>query len=124
MCVTSQLTSLSLQVITMFAYYVMPITEVLYLISECYCRKESREVSCTKENLASPFYCCENICGHPLDCGNHFCEEQCHQGDCKPCDLKPDVVKCCPCGKTLLSDIKIEVSLSSLALVILLGFNS
>ena len=28
---------------------------------------------------------CDLVCGKPLSCGNHFCEERDHKGACPPC---------------------------------------
>lgn len=28
---------------------------------------------------------CDLVCGRPLGCGNHFCEERDHRGACRPC---------------------------------------
>ena len=47
------------------------------------------------------YHLCFKICGKPLACGKHNCENYCHKGNCKPCayivhegELK------CTCGKT------------------------
>lgn len=32
-----------------------------------------------------------------------MCEETCHENECKPCQLTPDIVTHCPCGQTTLS---------------------
>ena len=47
------------------------------------------------------YHLCFKICGKPLACGKHTCENYCHKGNCKPCayivhegELK------CTCGKT------------------------
>ncbi|MEQ2316965.1 hypothetical protein AMECASPLE_037915 [Ameca splendens] len=38
------------------------------------------------------------VCGALLSCGNHTCEEVCHDGGCPPCPRS--VSRSCPCGKT------------------------
>uniref|UniRef100_A0A669AZ31 Nuclear transcription factor, X-box binding-like 1 n=1 Tax=Oreochromis niloticus TaxID=8128 RepID=A0A669AZ31_ORENI len=38
------------------------------------------------------------VCGAPLSCGNHTCEEVCCDGDCPPCPRS--ISRTCPCGKT------------------------
>lgn len=40
-----------------------------------------------------------------LDCGNHFCQDICHDYKCTPCNLRPDVVTFCPCGKRKVDDL-------------------
>ena len=31
------------------------------------------------------WHVCDLVCGKPLSCGNHFCEERDHRGACPPC---------------------------------------
>lgn len=69
----------------------------------CYCKKQTREVDCIEENQGVLEFCCNDVCGHKLACGNHTCEEICHENECKPCQLTPDIVTQCPCGQTELS---------------------
>ena len=40
-----------------------------------------------------------------LDCGNHQCEEICHADNCRGCELQPDVVVFCPCGKMRTAEL-------------------
>uniref|UniRef100_A0A3P8P1K2 RING-type domain-containing protein n=1 Tax=Astatotilapia calliptera TaxID=8154 RepID=A0A3P8P1K2_ASTCA len=42
--------------------------------------------------------CLSQVCGAPLSCGNHTCEEVCCDGDCPPCPRS--ISRTCPCGKT------------------------
>ncbi|KAK3932809.1 Protein shuttle craft [Frankliniella fusca] len=69
----------------------------------CFCKKESREVDCLAENQGILQFSCNGICEHDLACGNHKCNDKCHEGNCKPCQLTPAVITHCPCGKTELS---------------------
>lgn len=48
----------------------------------CHCGKESKEVRCSVE-VGS----CGQICGKPLNCGEHTCAKACHSGTCSPCDM-------------------------------------
>lgn len=66
----------------------------------CYCASENRTVPCTKENKESLTYSCGRVCNKQLKCGNHNCKMLCHAGDCDDCELLPENVKTCPCGKT------------------------
>eukprot|EP01060_Flectonema_neradi_P035543 TRINITY_DN6575_c0_g1_i1.p1 TRINITY_DN6575_c0_g1~~TRINITY_DN6575_c0_g1_i1.p1 ORF type:complete len:648 (+),score=72.07 TRINITY_DN6575_c0_g1_i1:49-1992(+) len=50
-------------------------------------------------------YSCGEICGKKLGCGNHTCKLPCHFGDCGECDLLPEKVTHCGCGKTDLTKI-------------------
>ncbi|KAM7272032.1 hypothetical protein ACFE04_031246 [Oxalis oulophora] len=77
---------------------------------------EKRVVCSTKKSFA-----CENLCGNPLSCGNHYCTHRCHavkNGTCEECKLRcqkerttlpcphPCPLKChpgdCPPCKTLI----------------------
>ncbi|XP_060086083.1 transcriptional repressor NF-X1-like [Ylistrum balloti] len=75
------------------------------IVQECYKAHTSREVICgTKESFQSAFSC-NAPCGKTLECGNHTCEEVCHEGPCDPCSLSPLAVITCPCGSSLLADL-------------------
>jgi len=65
--------------------------------TKCYCGKQEKEVICGHENFA-----CEGICGKTLNCGEHKCTKMCHSGKCEDCELVPEKVKNCPCGKMAL----------------------
>ena len=47
------------------------------------------------------YHLCFIICGKPLLCGKHTCENYCHKGNCKPCTyiIHEGILKC-TCGKT------------------------
>ncbi|KAJ8978423.1 hypothetical protein NQ317_019661 [Molorchus minor] len=72
------------------------------IIQECYCNKQGRKVICSAEISGCLRYCCEDICEKILSCGNHKCQEKCHDGPCDPCARDVSVVHSCPCGKTPL----------------------
>ncbi|CAH1179658.1 unnamed protein product [Phaedon cochleariae] len=62
-------------------------------IHKCVCKSQQKLRDC-----ASPVWHCDKICKKPLECGNHRCEEVCHDGVCDMCSLtKP---RTCPCGKS------------------------
>ena len=46
---------------------------------------------------------CTRVCGRPLKCGTHFCQELCHKGPCNSCReaLFDDIS--CHCGRTILT---------------------
>uniref|UniRef100_A0A8C5DGY7 NF-X1-type zinc finger protein NFXL1-like n=1 Tax=Gouania willdenowi TaxID=441366 RepID=A0A8C5DGY7_GOUWI len=62
-------------------------------VQSCECGRERAERPC-----ADPHWKCQQVCGAPLSCGNHTCEEVCHGGVCPPCPRS--VSRTCPCGKT------------------------
>ncbi|KAK7097179.1 hypothetical protein V1264_004194 [Littorina saxatilis] len=41
---------------------------------------------------------CGKVCGKPLSCGQHTCEDKCHTGECQPCPKTS--VQRCSCGKS------------------------
>ncbi|XP_033118413.1 NF-X1-type zinc finger protein NFXL1-like [Anneissia japonica] len=67
------------------------------------CPKMSQR-SCLCGRLATLRSCeslvwqCNCVCGKVLSCGNHTCEEVCHEGKCKGCPRAEN--RSCPCGKT------------------------
>lgn len=69
----------------------------------CFCKKQRREVDCIPENQGVLEFSCNGICEQFLACGNHKCDDVCHEGECKPCQFTPDLITHCPCGKTELS---------------------
>jgi len=66
-------------------------------IINCHCGKVEREVDCGVNSVS-----CHSICGKLKNCGNHHCQKTCHSGACSPCELIPERVKLCPCGKASL----------------------
>ncbi|GFR97491.1 NF-X1-type zinc finger protein NFXL1 [Elysia marginata] len=65
-------------------------------LRKCPCGKAEYQLPCTEDILT-----CGDTCGKALSCGEHFCAQRCHTGDCgQCCDGN------CPgceqiCGKTL-----------------------
>ena len=53
-------------------------------------------------------FTCEAKCEKKLECGNHTCDEQCHEGPCKPCKLMPSKLTHCPCGKVSMRELIIK----------------
>ncbi|TRM63424.1 hypothetical protein BD626DRAFT_494323 [Schizophyllum amplum] len=45
---------------------------------------------------------CDLVCGKPLTCGNHRCEERDHRGPCPPCLRSSFEEMICFCGRTVL----------------------
>lgn len=66
---------------------------------ECHCGRTQKEVPCTAENLEEMKFACENACEKELNCKNHKCQRQCHADECHDCELTPDRIRSCPCGK-------------------------
>ena len=68
----------------------------------CYCGKQTMTYRCA--NLApsragvSPSLSCGQPCGKRLACGNHGCQDPCHDGPCAPCQVR--VLSKCYCGQT------------------------
>ncbi|XP_033761970.1 transcriptional repressor NF-X1-like [Pecten maximus] len=84
------------------------------IVQECYKGHTSREVICgTKASFQSSFSC-NSPCQKTLECGNHTCEEICHEGPCSPCSLSPSAVITCPCGATPLTDLSSTPRISCL----------
>ncbi|XP_071087920.1 NF-X1-type zinc finger protein NFXL1-like [Haliotis cracherodii] len=62
-------------------------------VQSCLCGKKSSTRPC-----ASPQWKCDQPCGKALRCGNHRCEDICHQGACGDCPRSGK--RRCPCEKT------------------------
>ena len=61
----------------------------------CYCGTEERDISCSEASGTT--YSCNRVCGKPLNCGHHYCEQVCHEGECPSCPTQPP--RTCHCGK-------------------------
>ncbi|KAI8843471.1 hypothetical protein BJ741DRAFT_528451, partial [Chytriomyces cf. hyalinus JEL632] len=79
--------------------------------STCFCRCTQEDKLCgsgiwSNENgeMIQKFACI-STCNKQLSCGNHFCTETCHPGECAPCKQLPSAVKTCPCGSQSLSSM-------------------
>eukprot|EP01080_Neovahlkampfia_damariscottae_P008764 gene8764-712_t len=60
----------------------------------CFCGKNNFIIRCS-EKIDSKS--CGKICGKKLNCGKHFCQSVCHEGDCETCQIKFE--QTCYCGK-------------------------
>lgn len=78
---------------------------IAFVWTVCYCFKSKREVACTENTHNVKKFECGEICEMPINCGIHQCQDLCHPGQCKPCELAVDLVKTCHCGKTELEKI-------------------
>ncbi|KAN0060919.1 FKBP12-associated protein [Thecaphora frezii] len=71
----------------------------------CFCGSHDIPMRCSQTSSRAPSLSavaekgvsCGNVCGKPLDCGVHSCQEVCHSGQCQPCSVKLDAT--CYCGK-------------------------
>ena len=77
----------------------------------CFCGRGKRTHPCantpTSDLSSSPngSFSCEEPCHRPLTCGNHLCESPCHPGACKTCELSPELVLTCYCGRERLAEL-------------------
>lgn len=62
----------------------------------CFCGKKSTSRRCVDTNYETGWSCGE-VCGDPLPCGEHTCQEPCHEGLCGVCEVPMDCR--CYCGK-------------------------
>ncbi|XP_017485677.1 PREDICTED: protein shuttle craft-like [Rhagoletis zephyria] len=70
---------------------------------ECFCGKETKEeIACSSQSAQ---FSCNQKCSKRLGCGFHQCQDDCHPGSCGPCPFNPAIVKNCPCGNTLVSEL-------------------
>ncbi|XP_019056248.1 PREDICTED: NF-X1-type zinc finger protein NFXL1-like [Tarenaya hassleriana] len=82
----------------------------LLVNANCFCKKKSDVVICGDMNIKGEvkveygLFSCSSTCGRLLGCGNHSCREVCHPGPCGDCDLLPNRIKTCYCGKTTLEE--------------------
>ncbi|KAB7503183.1 Protein shuttle craft [Armadillidium nasatum] len=77
----------------------------IVLEKECFCGKETRKETCSKENASSAGFSCEATCSKTLSCGHHNCNDVCHEGKCKACERAVESVTTCPCGKKSLEQL-------------------
>ncbi|KAF1984585.1 hypothetical protein K402DRAFT_336213 [Aulographum hederae CBS 113979] len=54
------------------------------------------------ENDVEAEHICTRVCGRPLKCGTHVCEELCHRGPCGSCREAIFDELSCHCGRTVL----------------------
>ena len=62
----------------------------------CYCGKEATARRCVDTNYDAG-WSCGQICGDLLPCGDHTCEQSCHEEVCGSCEIMID--SRCYCGK-------------------------
>ncbi|KAL1506566.1 hypothetical protein ABEB36_005902 [Hypothenemus hampei] len=79
-----------------------------FIIQECFCGKTGKKVLCDKDSVGQTTFCCENDCGKPLPCGQHYCKNKCHSGLCAPCETDINLIKHCYCGKTELTTTRLS----------------
>lgn len=78
--------------------------------ASCFCKNTVEVVLCgsmaVKGELKAEdgVFSCRWICGKELFCGNHDCDEICHPGPCRDCNLMPSRIRTCYCGKTSLQE--------------------
>lgn len=87
--------------------------------ARCFCGKLDKQIPCfERDDPQQSFslqdgewfegsFSCQKVCGREFDCGKHTCSEFCHpqDEDAAHCPFSPDIVTCCPCGKTLLEEL-------------------
>lgn len=61
----------------------------------CYCKKQAPQT----KRCSAQSWSCGQPCGRQLKCGQHRCQEPCHQGDCPPCSKTSK--QPCLCGKNV-----------------------
>ncbi|KAM9712729.1 transcriptional repressor NF-X1 [Menidia menidia] len=74
----------------------------------CYCGATTRTVPCGSDTEGfdgSGYFCCQKLCGRPLECQAHRCLQPCHRQPCAPCPRAPGRVRACPCGQTPLAKL-------------------
>uniref|UniRef100_A0A5B7BGS8 Putative NF-X1-type zinc finger protein NFXL1-like n=1 Tax=Davidia involucrata TaxID=16924 RepID=A0A5B7BGS8_DAVIN len=76
--------------------------------ASCFCKKKIEVLLCGdmavkgEVRVEDGVFSCFSPCERKLSCGNHVCDEICHPGPCRECDLLPGRIKTCYCGKTSL----------------------
>lgn len=73
--------------------------------SECFCGKIKLETICCIGKKSNKFSC-GGICNKSLICGNHYCQNECHLGEC-PENSKDS--KCFECVKESKSNFKYSI---------------
>lgn len=62
----------------------------------CFCGKNMTSRKCVDTEYEAG-WSCRQICGDPMPCGEHLCQEPCHEGLCGACEVEVD--SRCYCGK-------------------------
>ncbi|XP_069586667.1 transcriptional repressor NF-X1 [Ranitomeya imitator] len=63
-----------------------------FVTKTCECGRTSQSVRCGQSSTMH----CANVCGNPLNCGEHNCNQVCHAGKCQPCQQV--IHQVCYCG--------------------------
>jgi transcriptional repressor NF-X1 len=71
---------------------------------ECYSHQTKNTAKCGSASK----YSCSQKCNKLLKCGKHYCDQECHDGDCPTCPLLPSKLLNCPCGKTAIKELLIK----------------
>uniref|UniRef100_A0A8R1Y3S1 R3H domain-containing protein n=1 Tax=Onchocerca volvulus TaxID=6282 RepID=A0A8R1Y3S1_ONCVO len=86
------------------------------ITQKCFCGLEERIVPCTVQNLQVTSFSCGAPCTGMYTCNIHKCELRCHdkygRDDCGLCSLSPQKREYCPCGRTLIVEVRKEVRTS------------
>ncbi|VDC07404.1 unnamed protein product [Peniophora sp. CBMAI 1063] len=66
--------------------------------------KGKRKAQVSQQEIIDPegWHVCDLVCGKPLACGNHDCEERDHKGVCPSCLRSSFEEMICYCGRTVL----------------------
>ena len=65
----------------------------------CACGKSTTDVG--RADCRDPLPTCGARCGHPLRCGQHHCDQRCHDGDCAECSAVSH--QSCRCGNETIA---------------------
>ncbi|KAK9820436.1 hypothetical protein WJX72_010343 [[Myrmecia] bisecta] len=67
----------------------------------CACGAETRKLPCSLR-----MFHCTRVCGRPLACGRHTCQQVCHTGNCGGCPREGP--RSCPCGKVAYTNLRCD----------------
>ncbi|CAH1758573.1 11714_t:CDS:2 [Entrophospora sp. SA101] len=74
-----------------------PVCPAMGPVQYCYCGREKYQFRCSDPNYSS-VKSCGKTCGRLLECGKHYCERPCHEGDCR-CEIIEK--QKCYCGQSV-----------------------
>ncbi|KDQ13108.1 hypothetical protein BOTBODRAFT_188850 [Botryobasidium botryosum FD-172 SS1] len=75
-------------------------TCTLLIQKPCHCGRQVLHLRCSHLSPAAmtpETLSCHQVCGKSLGCGKHTCEMECHEGECRVCEVTEQVR--CYCGK-------------------------